>query len=216
MKLRFFAKHIIPALFCVLVLLCLSISLTVLFRPLYYWDMDHLSIPERSGIPETVCRENYDVLIDYNLLGGPSVLEFPDFSMSESGRIHFEEVKRIFIGCQVIGAVGLVWLVGRILLQLRRRDRDFTWMRWTGRAALVLVALVGGLVAVNWDLAFVLMHKILFRNDFWIFDAHTDPIIKILPDTFFMHCGILIMVLLVVFVTACSLLGRRLEKPEKP
>ena len=174
--------------------------------------MEHLSIPERSGIPEAVCRENYDVLIDYNLLGGPSVLEFPDFSMSESGRIHFEEVKRIFIGCQVIGTAGLIWLVVRILRQLRRCDRDLTWLRWTGRAALVLVAAVGGLVAVNWDLAFVLMHKILFRNDFWIFEAQTDPIIKILPDTFFMHCGILIMVLLVVFVTACSLLGKRMEK----
>ena len=68
---------------------------------------------------------------------------------------------------------------------------------------------------MNWDLAFVLMHKILFRNDFWIFDAQTDPIIKILPDTFFMHCGILIMALLVIFVTACSMLGRRLEKAEK-
>ena len=98
MKLRFFAKHIIPALFCVLVLLCLSISLTVLFRPLYYWDMEHLSIPERSGIPEAVCRENYDVLIDYNLLGGPSELEFSDFSMSESGWIHYDELKRSFIG----------------------------------------------------------------------------------------------------------------------
>lgn len=212
LNLRFFAKSFVSALFLCLVIFCLSVSLTVLFRPLYYWDMEHLSIPERSGIPEAVCRENYDVLIDYNLLGGPSVLEFPDLSMSESGRIHFEEVKHIFICCQVIGAVGLVWLAGRVLRQLRRCDRDFTWLRWTGRAALVLVALVGGLVAINWDRTFVLMHKILFRNDFWIFDAADDPVIHILPEPFFLHCGVLILILQVLFAAICLLLARHLKQ----
>jgi len=209
---KHFAKHIIMALFCVLFIICLSVTLTVLFRPLYYWDIGHLEIGQKYGISEEICRENYDVLIDYNLAWGPDTLEMPDFAMSEGGRIHFEEVKVIFVACQYISLIGLAAFTGRIWLQRRRGDGDFRWLRWTGLVALAIVALVGGLVAVNWDLAFVLMHKILFNNDLWIFDWRTDPVILILPDEFFMHCGILIMVLVVVFVVGCRLLAKKLER----
>lgn len=211
---KHFAKHIIMALLCVIFIICLSVTLTVLCRQVYYFDIDYLQIPERSGIPEAVCRENYDVLIDYNLIWGPSELEFPDFSMSESGRIHFEEVKVIFVACQIAAVLGLFLFCGRIWHQKRCGDRDFRWLRYTMWVALAIVAAVGSLVAVNWDLAFVLMHKILFNNDLWIFNAKTDPIIKILPDTFFMHCGILIMVLVVVLVAGCRVLAKKLEKQE--
>ena len=205
-------KHIIMALFCVLFIICLAVTLTVLFRPVYYWDIGHLNIGEAYGIPEDICRLNYDVLIDYNLAWGPETLEFPNFKMSESGRIHFEEVKVIFVACQYAAAAGLLLFMGRIWRQKRRGDRDFRWLRWTCWVALAIVAAVGSLVAINWDLAFVLMHKLLFNNDLWLFDWRTDPIILILPDEFFMHCGILIMVLVVVFVIGCRLLARRLER----
>jgi len=206
------AKHIIMALFCVLFIICLSVTLTVLFRPLYYWDIGHLEIGQKYGISEEICRLNYDVLIDYNLAWGPDTLEMPNFPMSEGGRIHFEEVKVIFVACQYIALIGLLAFAGRIWQQRRKGDTDFRWLRWTGLVALAIVALVGGLVAVNWDLAFVLMHKILFNNDLWIFDWRTDPVILILPDEFFMHCGILIMVLVVVFVVGCRLLAKKLER----
>jgi len=209
---KHFAKHIIMALFCVLFIICLSVTLTVLFRPLYYWDIGHLEIGQKYGISEEICRLNYDVLIDYNLAWGPDTLEMPNFPMSEGGRIHFEEVKVIFVACQYIALIGLLAFAGRIWQQRRKGDTDFRWLRWTGLVALAIVALVGGLVAVNWDLAFVLMHKILFNNDLWIFDWRTDPVILILPDEFFMHCGILIMVLVVVFVVGCRLLAKKLER----
>ena len=202
----------IMALLCVLFIICLSVTLTVLFRPVYYWDIDYLNIGDRYGISEEICRLNYDVLIDYNLAWGPETLEFPHFKMSEGGRIHFEEVKVIFVACQYAAAAGLLAFGGRIWWQKRHQDRDYRWLRWTGWVALALVAAVGSLVAINWDLAFVLMHKLLFNNDLWLFNWETDPIILILPDTFFMHCGILIMVLVVVFVIGCRLLAKKLEK----
>ncbi|MBQ8562311.1 MAG: TIGR01906 family membrane protein [Firmicutes bacterium] len=212
MRTKHTAKHILMALFCVLFIICLSVTLTVLFRPVYCWDIEYLQIAQRSGIPADVCRKNYDILIDYNLAWGPDTLEFPDFIMSESGRIHFEEVKVIFVACQYVALAGLMLFAGRIWWQCRRGDKDFHWLRYTMWVALAIVAAVGSLVAINWDLAFTLMHKVLFNNDLWIFNASTDPIIKILPDEFFMHCGILIMVLVVVFVIGCRLLAKRLEK----
>lgn len=41
------------------------------------------------------------------------------------------------------------------------------------------------MTAVNWEAVFIMFHKIMFRNDYWLFDEALDPVITILPDTFF-------------------------------
>ena len=79
-----------------LCLVCVSVTITLNFRPLYYLDMKLLHISDTSGYANDVIRKNYDVLIDYNNIWYTGSLNFPDFAMSESGRIHFEEVKKVF------------------------------------------------------------------------------------------------------------------------
>ena len=88
--------HPILALVLTLAIISVSVVLTLAFRPLYYLDISLLNIPEDSGYSREEIRENYDVLIDYNLSFGGGELEFPSLAMSEPGRIHFEEVRDIF------------------------------------------------------------------------------------------------------------------------
>ncbi len=40
------------------------------------------------------------------------------------------------------------------------------------------------------------MHKIFFRNDDWMFNPSTDPIINLLPETFFLHCALIIILII--------------------
>ena len=49
-----------------------------------------------TNLSKDIIKENYDVLIQYQSLFFKGSLNLPDFVMSQSGRIHFEEVKRIF------------------------------------------------------------------------------------------------------------------------
>ena len=194
------------ALGVVLMLLILSASvvITLNFRPLYYWEADRMNLAETSGLTEEQIRRNYDVLIDYNNLWGPDTLEFPDLPMSEDGRTHFEEVKRVFLAFEylflaslALGTAGVLWF---------RRRRRFLYLK---DAALltVLVPLAAGLaIGINWDRAFVVFHQVVFRNDLWIFDATTDPVITILPDTFFLHCAVMILVLAVLGSALCAAL----------
>ena len=88
--------HMVSALVLTLTVISMSVVFTLAFRPLYYYDIRALDIPEKTGYSEEMIRENYDVLIDYNLSFGQETLEFPDLPMSEAGRSHFEEVKDIF------------------------------------------------------------------------------------------------------------------------
>ena len=103
-------KNMLLGLAGTVVMICLAVSLTVWFRPLYYFDIDYLDIPQSSGVSAELCRLNYDALIDYNVPGGSAKLMFPTMPMSESGRIHFAEVKMIFAVMQGIALAGLALL----------------------------------------------------------------------------------------------------------
>lgn len=197
--------NIAAALIAAVCVICISVTAVVLARPLYYWDTDNLQIPETSGYSKEICIENYDALIDYNLIGGSEKLVFPSFNMSEQGEIHFAEVKEIFITMQVISIAGIILFAGFMLYRkLHRVPREGTlWMRFTGIVLLSAVVLIGLAMAIDWQWSFEFMHKVFFDNDYWLFDPKYDPVITILPDRFFLHCGILIVL---ISVTQSALL----------
>ena len=197
--------NIAAALIAAVCVICISVTAVVLARPLYYWDTDNLQIPETSGYSKEICIENYDALIDYNLIGCSEKLVFPSFSMSEQGEIHFAEVKEIFITMQVISIAGIILFAGFMLYRkLHGVPRDGTlWMRFTGIVLLSAVVLIGLAMTIDWQWSFQFMHKVFFDNDYWLFDPKYDPVITILPDRFFLHCGILIVL---ISVTQSALL----------
>lgn len=190
------------AICCMLFFISVAVVFTLNFRPLYYADINWLHIEEESGYSQDVIRENYDVLIDYNSMFFEGELEFPTFSMSESGKIHFEEVKVIFVFFQKLLIVTGILSVAAVILRWKR-DRRF--LKWTAILTLAVPAAVGLLIAANWEAVFVTFHKICFRNDYWIFDPATDPVITILPDAYFMHCAIMIIGLIILASVVCGL-----------
>lgn len=210
------------ACLAMIVIICISVTITVLARPLYYFDIEYLEIPWRSGISAEACKLNYDTLIDYNLLGGEEELIFPTLKMSETGRIHFEEVKEIFIKMQVISILGVIVALGFAVFiwhksRLNRLDKaslanSVLWMKYAFPVTVWVVLAVGLAMAIDWQWAFTTMHEIFFDNDYWIFNEYTDPVIKILPEEFFFHCGILIVILTLAQIAILRVAYRRLIK----
>ena len=214
--------NICAAIVAAVCIICVSVTATVIARPLYYMDIKNLEIPQTSGYSATVCKENYDVLIDYNLLGGPSELELPSFNMSEQGEIHFAEVREIFMvmqGISIIAVVAAAGILSHIIEASKRhagkreliRSRSL-WMRYTGVVLIVVTAVIGIAMAIDWQWSFEMMHRIFFDNDYWLFDPVHDPVITILPDEFFMHCGILIVLLSVTQAVLLEFGYRRINR----
>ncbi len=202
------------AIIAMIVIICIAVSITVLARPLYYFDIEYLDISQKSGISAEACKLNYDTLIDYNLLGGEEELVFPTLKMSETGKIHFEEVKDIFVNMQLVSIVGIACLIGFALYIKKKgvsNDRVL-WMKYTFPVTAVVTLAVGIAMAINWEWAFTTMHEIFFNNDYWIFNSYTDPVIKILPEEFFFHCGILIVVLTIAQIAVLRACYRRMMK----
>ena len=202
------------ACLAMIVIICISVTITVLARPLYYFDIEYLEIPWRSGISAEACRLNYDTLIDYNLLGGDEELVFPTLKMSETGRIHFEEVKEIFINMQLVSIVGIITLIGFALYIEKKGPQNgmLLWMKYTFPVTMIVALAVGLAMAIDWQWAFTTMHEIFFDNDYWIFNSYTDPVIKILPEEFFSHCGTLIVILTIAQIAILRVVYRRLTE----
>lgn len=207
------AKNLLFSLLMMLLFISFSVVVTLNFRPLYYFDINYLDIPAYSGMEEAVIRENYDELIDYNSMFYDGELEFPSLVMSESGRIHFQEVKNIFVGLQYLLIVD--FLICAVLLVFHIRRKSFAFLKLAGIITIVIPAVLGSLIALNWNWVFVTFHHIAFNNDYWIFDSVTDPVINILPDAFFMHCAVMILALVMLCAVLCLVSGVILERKKR-
>lgn len=203
-------KDIILALLLMLLFISFATVLTVFFKPLYYFDISYLNIDKYVSMDIDTIKKNYDILIQYQSIFFTGELNFPDFIMSTSGKIHFEEVKRIFVILQLLCVILPVITIPMIYKNVK--DKEYGFLKLTSIFSIGIPAIIAFLASADFNKAFVLFHKIVFRNDYWIFDYSTDPIIKILPETFFMHCFIMIVIIVILLSLICYLIYRKKAK----
>jgi integral membrane protein (TIGR01906 family) len=206
-------KRIIPAIFAValvLLVLTVSIGLPIYFRPFYHAHIDALKLDVYSGFTKDQIRTAYDEVLDYLTIPGRP-FGTGELAHSTEGAAHFADCKVLFdLNAVVLLGSAVVVIV---ILLLRKRCR-LPSLRpaafWAGVSALTLPVVVGGLAALDFDRAFVIFHRIFFPGkDNWIFDYYADPIIRVLPQVFFMNCAILIGAGLISFSCALLWLGRK-------
>ena len=204
------AWSILLSLILTLTLISLAVVLTLACKPLYYLDIHALHIPETTGYTISEIKANYDAVIDYSLSFGKVPLEFPTFPMSEGGRIHFEEVKNIFNLFKYMAIFGTLTGAAGILRQCRKQS--YGYLKLTAILTVALPAVIGATVALNWDWTFAAFHELAFNNDYWLFDPATDPVINILPDAYFLHWAVMILVLVILGSLICGLIYRRVQR----
>ena len=192
-----------------LVIIILSAKFTLNFKPLYYFDIDYLNITERTALSEAEIKSSYDYLIYY--VNSKENLEFkiPLLPSSNQGAIHFRDVKGIFnrLDFTLIPLFAIILLGSFMCL----RKKDFSFIKISSWLTIILSAAAALPFVVNFEWAFETFHKILFSNDYWLFDPATDPVINLLPEEFFFHC----LMLIVIFILLSSLLLRLLYNKVK-
>lgn len=217
--------NIAMSLLLAILIISLSVTAVLAFKPLYHSAIERYGIEETSGMERDEIIENYDALIDYNFIGGQDSLRFPTLPSSEEGLAHFAEVKEIFTGFQWAGIVSAVLLAllvfaGRFGGRKERAkavlpaEKRYVWLKYGGIIACVLPVIVMAAAALWWDKVFVLFHEIVFDNDYWIFDAETDPVITMLPDGFFFECCMAIGALILILSGAAYFVYGKLRKRE--
>lgn len=190
----------------------ISISLIIVLnsRFLYYSNIDRFELEQYSGLDKDTIIENYDALMDYCSPFYTGSLEFPSLRSSESGISHFAETKVIFVAFYYLAAITAVSLL--IIILYKKKQHDTTYLKVSAATVIVLPSIVGIATALNFDKTFLLFHKIAFRNDDWLFDPTTDPIINLLPEEYFMYCAIAIVILVILGSLVLFLIDRFLKR----
>ncbi len=196
MNLRLKIVAILTSIFITFVLIISAVNFSLNFRTLYYFDVDYFKLPQTTNVSKTEILDNYNTLIDYLKPSFKGELQFPTFPMSHNAKIHFEDVKNLFIKLDYLMYVSI--LLSLIGIGYLYKKRDYLFYRFSAIFLIVLPILLILPLVINFDKAFTIFHQIAFRNDYWLFDPTTDPIINVLPEGFFMHTALLILVIITI------------------
>lgn len=192
-----------------LFIIFVAVKITLLFKPLYYFDIKHLNIEGQSGYGKAEIIKNYDYVINYLLSPKSQEFQLPSIPYSNHGQIHFKDVKRIFTAIDILLIItGLISIIGSYL---NIKKSSFSFLKKASSMLILLPTVLLAAFALNFNTAFVIFHKIFFRNNYWQFDPELDPIIKILPEQFFLHSALLIVFLIVLSILGLRFLYKKLS-----
>lgn len=195
----------IASIFVMLGMVALSSIMTLNMTYVYHWVIDRYALTTVTGLSRDALIENYWEIIKYLQLPWIRELHMPDFFMSETGRIHFEEVKVIFL---VLYAVLIIFLIAWIVAIIRKFKVLPIFNRGANMTVIVFL-LLACFMALDFGKAFVWFHHLFFNNDYWIFHPAFDPVILALPYQLFMICGIIIIAILFLCCLCIKLLYYR-------
>ena len=202
--------NIVLSIFLALFVIGSSVIITMNIKSIYYNDIDKLNIESMSGLSREEIIENYDYLIDYNLSWNAEEFELPSLPSSPNGKIHFEEVRDIFQGVKILTIIsGIISIIGGVIYI---KKREFKFLRNASILIVMMPVLLAIPIAIDFNACFIMFHKIMFSNDYWIFNPRIDPVINMLPETFFMHMGISILLIMLIVSVILQLIYRRMKK----
>lgn len=191
--------------------LSLSILLTIYLAWIFYpLEIEWLNLTDRVFLKSETIQYNFHILMNYLTNPFSQVLEMPDFRSSAAGLHHFAVVKNLF---HLVQLVALVTLPSFYSFVRKIVKKGFLPLYRKSILTLVLLPLVIGLlgVLIGFEQFFTLFHQILFvGDDTWLFDPAKDPVILILPETFFLHAFLLFFGLYESFFGFLYLKSRRI------
>jgi len=140
----------------------------------------------------------------------PSTPGGSDVVMTERGLFHMEDVAVLYEQGRVLAALFTVLAViaGVTLYDQKNLKRTLKtlWVFPVTLTAFLTIAML-----IDFGAAFRLFHELLFDNDLWLLSI-TDPLIVMLPRTFFFLTGITIAIIYVLLVGGLTLIGYRWNK----
>lgn len=139
---------------------------------------------------------------------------------NEQDRLHMADVRNLFLGGLKLRNDAVILAI-ILLFFLGVKKADFRRLIPLGYLQallfyLVLAAILGVAMSIDFTSCFTLFHKLFFTNNLWIFNPAMDYMIRMLPEEFFsdmvIRVGVVFSVLLAVPGAAAVLYLRKLKK----
>ena len=197
------------AICIMLIIISQSIIFPTFFMPFFTWQYNRLGVSETIQVEHDELMRVTGELLDY-MRGRRDTIEDITAVVAGEERIFFSyiEVKHMvdvldlyniaFMVRNVAFFVAVAFVLAMILLRHRVLYMLARCSREVMAAFLIISAIVVGLIALNFDRAFVIFHLIFFNNDYWILDPRVDLLINMVPIYFFIHISIFIALVMVI------------------
>jgi integral membrane protein (TIGR01906 family) len=170
-----------------------------------------------TGLSAEVLMDNYKRAVYYVQNPFIKELNFNTIPISEFARIHFFEVKRIFIVLYIFSIAFIIVMIIKILSRKNNKLRRNIIENFNSSSNIItlIFIFVSASAAIDFDKTFYFFHKIFFKNNYWMFDPAIDPIINALPEELFAIEFSLIVAVLVIFTIIIKILNRKLKTVER-
>lgn len=199
------------AVFTLLFVIALSLGIIHTTNFIYEIDVHLFGMVDESGYTRTEAEANVEAALSYLSPFTNKDFDLAGMEFSKDGASHFADCKVIF---NYIYISGLVSLAGLILIYIFAKP-DKKTVRAASLMTFVIPLLLLLAIVIDFDGAFILFHKLLFTNNDWSFDPIEDPIIRVLPGQFFMHCGLFMAVCVVIAAIALLFTGKKVKKTKQ-
>lgn len=197
-----------------LTLVSSAILITINSTWLYRIMIDKEQLLLMTTLSKSELMAQYRELLAYLNFPWIHTLQLANFPMSESGMKHFVEVKHLFL---VNSLVFLLTLIPTIWFVYHVVNTRTTWRFIRPmQVAMAVPFVIACVMAAGFDRFFIVFHEVLFRNADWVFNPATDPIINVLPETFFLACFILFFICLECFFFCFYAIGRYSLRRKNP
>ena len=165
------------------ILICFILSIVIVFILII---SKVISVNSLSGAMQT-----YIHIINYLLNPFVNNLQIFNYTLSEHGYQHFEEVKHLV---SILEILTVPLTISTILRYRYLKKKHCLWSWRNSLYILLWIGMpVGFVMAGNFNGLFIEMHKILFKNNYWLFDPYKDSVIQLMPIQLFISCGIIIL-----------------------
>lgn len=193
-------KDILFSFYLLISSVVFSVIVTLNISPILYSLFIKLNkVPNYNNLSKEEILNDYNNIIHYLNSPQEEVLKFKNFKISPIGEFHFLEVKEIFssiylicIACLILGII-LFILLKKFKLKISLKAFNIFFYE----VLFIFLSLILGFY-LNFSKVFTLFHKIFFNNDYWIFDPKKDPIINVLPESYFLFLAVFILFLVMI------------------
>jgi len=170
----------------------------------------------RAGVPAIISFTPEEVRTATGAILTDLILGPPDFAVTIDGEVvlgptersHMVDVRNAFL--PLAGLLAVVTVALAAVLAVNRR-RAWVWRAVArGSAALVAVAVIGGVAVVFFfDAAFLLFHLVFFPQGNFMFDPSTQRLVQLFPEQFWIESAIGIALVGLALALAVTVLARR-------
>lgn len=102
----------------------------------------------------------------------------------------------------------LLFLVANLLFWPRRFLQKVKGpLLWASGLTMAAVVVTSVASQVDFDQAFLLLHLVSFRNDFWMLDPSTDNLLKMLPQAFWVYSAIVLIAYCAIEALGLGIVG---------